>query len=260
MKKHSNHLTFVTFAVSLLALGTFCPDLHAGWGSLQANNRSAPRAQPARPAPAPRPVARPEAPRPEAARPERPVARPENPGVREQPGFANQSRPQPVYHTPAGETDRRRMDIDGDRRQSYFWSDYHPGMRIDRLPDGYRRFGLRGHDYFYFGGVFYDGGSSGYVVVAPPIDADVPDLPPGAETIQGPDGNIYYYGGGAFYIQASDGYEVVAPPLGVTVSDLPPGATATVINGLTYYQAYGVWYQPVFENGVTAYLTVPQPG
>jgi hypothetical protein len=152
------------------------------------------------------------------------------------------------------------MDIDADRRQSYFWSGYHAGMRIGHLPDGYRHIGVRGHNFWYFGGVFYDNGADGYVVVAPPLDADVPELPPGVETIEAPGNNIFYYAGGAFYVQQGDGYVVVAPPMGVTVSYLPADAVATVINGITYYQAYSVWYQPVFENGVTAYLTVPPMG
>ena len=270
----------LTLSVALLAAGAFCPDLHAGWSNLQGNNHSSPARSPApsRPAPAPRPEPahtappvnqmRPEPshpatpePRPEPRPEERPAGRPDNNPVREHPPLDNRdhAQPRPVERTPDRETDRRRMDIDANRRQSYFWSDYHAGMRIDRLPDGYRRFGVHGHDFFYFGGVFYDNGPTGYVVVAPPLDADISDLPPGAETVQDASGNVYYYAAGAFYVQQGDGYVVVAPPLGVTITDLPPGAVATVANGLTYYQAYGVWYQPVFENGVTVYLTVPPP-
>ena len=151
------------------------------------------------------------------------------------------------------------MDIDGERRQSFFWSDYHAGMRIDRLPDGYRRFHFRDHDYYYFEGVFYDDEPSGYVVIAPPLDADVPDLPPGAETVVA-NGTVYYYVDGTFYVQESDGsYVVVAAPIGVTVSELPPDAVQVVINGVAYYQSGGIYYLPVMENGVTAYLTVAQP-
>ena len=275
-------LNRVTLSVLLAALASFTPNLQAGWGSLQGNNHAAPQQNRA---PAPRPPSQPfhaaEPSRtpepnraPEPIRPAQPIertpdrapdVRPEprpeaNPG-RDQPGRFDQGRPQPgaAYRTPAAEIDRRRMDIGDERRQSFFWSDYQAGMRIDHLPDGYRRFGLRGHDYYFFGGVFYDTGPAGYVVVAPPLDADVPELPPGVETVQDASGNIFYYAGGAFYIQQGGGYVVVAPPMGVTVSELPPNAVATVFNGLTYYQVYGVWYQPVMQNGVTVYLTIPQP-
>jgi hypothetical protein len=260
-------LNRIAVLVTLLAAGAFCPNLRAaGWSSLHGNNRSAPGSAPARAA-APRP-------QPQVNRAAQPAIRPEPQPVihapaprqaiqpvREQPHAVERVRQPPVAvaRTPAGEADRRRMDIDEDRRQSFFWSDYHAGMRIDRLPDGYRRFNVRGHPFFYFEGVFYDDGSSGYEVVAPPVDADIPDLPPGAETVEA-NGTVYYYAAGAFYAQQPDGsYVVVAPPMGVTVSLLPPDATSVVVNGTVYYQADGIYYLPVMQNGVTAYLTVPQP-
>ena len=265
-------LNRITLLITLLAAGAICPNLNAaGWSSLHGNNRSAP-VQPAAPRPQPQanraaqPVIRPE-PRPvvRAAEPQ-PVVRAPEPRqeiqpVREQPHAVNRVQPAPVAiaRTPAGEADRRRMDIDEDRKQSFFWSDYHAGMRINRLPDGYRRFEVRGHPFFYFEGVFYDDESSGYVIVAPPVDADVPDLPPGSETVE-VGGVVYYYAAGAFYIQQADGsYIIVAPPMGVTVSLLPPDAVPVVNNGTVYYQSDRTYYIPVMENGVTAYLTVPQP-
>jgi len=287
----------ITLPAVLLAAGAFCPNLHADWGSLQGNNRnapaqSAPRQQPqinraAQPAfhPAaqpqirePEPVARPEPQpafhqqtqpevRPEQPREQQPAIRPEPPRQEVQPVSRDHPQIGAPYRQPAvavdraraGESDRRRMDIDADRRQSFFWSDYHSGMRVDRLPDGYRHFRFRDHDYFYFEGVFYDDEPSGYVVIAPPVDADVPDLPPGSETVVA-NGIVYYYVAGAFYEQQSDGsYVVVAAPIGVTVSELPPDAVETVANGIVYYLADGTYYLPVMQDGVTAYLTVAQP-
>ncbi len=151
------------------------------------------------------------------------------------------------------------MDIGEERRQSAYWSDYHAGMRIDRLPDGYRRIGVRGHPYFFFQGVFYDNGPSGYVVIAPPVDAVITDMPPDAETVVVGD-TYYYYAGGAFYVQQADGtYIVVAPPLGVAVSTLPPDVSPIIINGITCYQGDGACYEPVMQNGATAYLTIQAP-
>jgi hypothetical protein len=40
---------------------------------------------------------------------------------------------------------------------------------------------------------------------------------------------------------------------------LPPDAVSVVINGSVFYQADGTYYMPVMQNGVTAYVTVPQP-
>ena len=272
--------------VTLLAVGAFCPNLTAAdWGSLHGNNRSAPAAPAFHPQPQPsrapqenhapaihpesHPVVQPahEQPQQEVRPVERPEPHPVVEPAHEQPRqdvhVINiqhpDQRPVEVKRTPAVETDRRRMDIGEERRQSYFWSDYHAGMRVNRLPDGYRRFHIHDHDYFYFGGVYYDSGPSGYVVCAPPMDAEIPELPPGAETIQVGDA-VYYYAAGAFYLQQPDGgFIVVAAPLGVTVSMLPPDATSVVVNGVGYFQADGTYYQPVMQYGVTAYLTVPQP-
>jgi hypothetical protein len=261
----------LTCSLALLTLGSFAPNLQAGWGSLQGSNHSAAPARSSAPRPAPSRA-------PEPARPAEP-ARPPEPDHQPAPYRPPEQRPEdraperPAYHpaperpeyhpaparTPAAETDRRRMDIDADRRQTFFWSDVHRGARFDHLPDGYRRFHVRDHDYFYFGGIFYDTGPDGYVVVAPPVDAVIPELPPGAETVQDASGNVYYYAGGAYYVPTADGFAVVAPPLGVTVTEPPTDAVAVVINGVEYFQADGVCYQPVLENGVTAYLTVPQP-
>jgi hypothetical protein len=266
MKLHT--LNRITLSSTLLAVGAFCPDLHAAdWGSLHGNNRSAP-VQFAAPRPqpqmnhAPQPTIRPE-PQPEVRAEPQPEVRAE-PHQEIQPArvqtyTVEHAQPQAAPHTQAAEVDRRRMDIDADRRQSFFWSDYHVGMRIDRLPDGCRTIGVRGHTCFYFEGVFYDNGPSGYVCIAPPVDADIPDLPPGAETVE-VNGIVYYYAAGAFYVQQPDGsYIVVAAPIGVTVAELPPDAVSVIINGTGYYQADGTFYLPVMQNGVTAYLTVQQP-
>jgi hypothetical protein len=267
----------VTLSATLLAFASLSPNLNAaGWGSIQGNNRGAP-AQFSAPRPQPQvnrapqvnreppvnrepqiretqPVIRPQT---------QPAFRPAEPRQEIQPAREQPSVQQPlratVERSRTSETDRRRMDIDEDRRQSFFWSDYHRGMRVNRLPDGYRRIHVRNHDFFFFEGVFYDDEPSGYEVVAPPVDADIPDLPPGAETVE-VDGTVYYYAGGAFYVQQSDGsYVVVAAPIGVTVSMLPPDAVAVTINATTYYQADATYYLPVMQNGVTAYLTVAQP-
>jgi hypothetical protein len=261
MKFHT--VSQVAWSVTWLALGAFCHDLRAAdWSSIHGNNRSTtpqstPQSQINRES---QPVVHPE-PQPhqqiQPAHEQPHVAEP----VRPPPVMVNHVGEQPhaVVRTQTAEVDRRRMDIDEDRRQSFFWSDYHRGMHVDRLPAGYHRFRFHNHDYFYFEGVFYDGGTSGYVVIDPPVDADIPEVPPGAETME-VNGTVYYYADGVFYVQQADGsYVVVAAPIGVTVSMLSPDATLTTINGTTYYQAEGTYYLPVMQNGVTAYLTVAQP-
>jgi hypothetical protein len=264
-------LNRLILSVTLLTVGAFCQNAHAQWSSLNGNNHSASVPRPQQPSVNHAPAPQVHEPQPMIRTDLQPTFHPQPQPVHEQPHIVEPVRPPPAavdrarelppaYHTQAAETDRRRMDIDEDRRQSYYWSDYHRGMRVDRLPDGYHRFHFHDHDYFYFQGVFYDGGPSGYVVIDPPIDADIPDVPPGSETVE-MNGTVYYYADGAFYVQQADGsYVVAAAPIGVTVSLLSPDATAVVINGATYYLADGTYYLPVMQNGVTAYLTVAQPG
>ncbi len=287
--KHITLMKFQRFplhslTVSVLAALALAPALQAAnFSSIRGSNGSTARA-PSRPAPAQMPVER----QPEA-RPVQPESRPqqipaqrpevlpqarteqrqpqpdqrdsrtEQRDVQSRPAEHFQPAPEQVDRARVEQADARRQDIAPERRQAYFWSDYHKDMRVDRLPDGYRRIGVRGHNYYYFGGVFYDDGPSGYVVVTPPLDAEISALPDGAETVVVGD-TVYYYVAGAFYLQQPDGgYVVVSAPLNAVVSLLPTDATEVDVNGIAYYTSQGVYYLPIMQNGATAYITVPQP-
>lgn len=97
-------------------------------------------------------------------------------------------------------------------------------------------------------------------------------MPDGAIEIDA--GNlIYYYAGGAFYVQQDDGFVIAPAPMGVAVPELPPGAVQVSLNqkgtnldelqtgglatggGSVAYQFNGIYYQPVFVNGVTQHMT-----
>jgi hypothetical protein len=111
-----------------------------------------------------------------------------------------------------------------------------------------------GSPYFYDDGIYYQQAADGYQEVYPPVGADVPELPDGAVAIEA--GNItYYYAGGAFYVQTDNGYNVAPTPIGVTVPELPPGAVQVAVNGGIAYQFNGIYYRPVFVDGVTQYMT-----
>ena len=66
---------------------------------------------------------------------------------------------------------------------------------------------------------------------------------------------MYYYAGGAFYVQQGSAFVIAPTPIGVTVPELPPGAVQVSVNGGVAYQFNGIYYQPVFVNGVTQYQT-----
>ena len=44
-------------------------------------------------------------------------------------------------------------------------------------------------------------------------------------------------------------------PIEVVVPELPPGAVQVSMNGVIAYQFNGIYYQPVFVNGITEYET-----
>ena len=93
---------------------------------------------------------------------------------------------------------------------------YHPiGHRVTVLPSSYIRIYVGGYPYFYFGGVFYSGHVSGYVVVRAPIGAVISVLPIGfIEFYIG--GITYYYVNETYYIwdDARLAYVVVQKPDG----------------------------------------------
>jgi hypothetical protein len=144
------------------------------------------------------------------------------------------------------------VDFGGHR----YWNDFHRGHLIDALPLGFLSFNIGGLPYYYYGGVYYQEAPGGYEEVYPPVGAAVPVPPDGAFPVMGPNGVTYYYAAGAFYLQQPDGSFIsVQTPLGVIVPELPPGAVQVNINGIVAYQFDGVYYQPVFANGITQYQT-----
>ncbi len=83
----------------------------------------------------------------------------------------------------------------------------------------------------------------------------IPQPPDGAIAVYA-GGQTYYYAGGAFYLQQPDGTYAIAPtPMGVIVPELPPGAVQVTVNGNFAYQFNNIYYEPVFQNGVTQYQT-----
>jgi hypothetical protein len=162
---------------------------------------------------------------------------------------------EPARHEPERVLDRRRQDIEAERRHAFYWSGFHPGVTLTALPGQCMQTSVGAVGYYYYDGVYFQPTTtSSYVVVAPPLGAVVPELPEGAEPII-IDSTTWYYGAGAFYVQQQNGFAVVAAPPGVTVTGLPPGAAPVVINGTMYYVAGAAYYMPVMQGGVTVYVT-----
>lgn len=131
---------------------------------------------------------------------------------------------------------------------------------IPTLPLGFLTLQIGGAPYYYYDGIYYQPAPGGYQEVYPPVGAAVPEPPEGSIPIEA-GGQTYYYAGGAFYLQQADGsYQIAPTPLGVIVPELPPGAVqVSLSDGSVAYQFNGVYYRPVFVNGITQYQTfMPQ--
>ena len=68
--------------------------------------------------------------------------------------------------------------------------------------------------------------------------------------------NPYYFYNGIYYRYVPDyGYEEIMMPENVIVSDLPYGARRVYVNDIGYYEADGMWFQPIDGD----YLIVERP-
>jgi len=266
MKLHLS-TTFLTITSACFAL--YSAGAAQQWSSIRGNNHAA-RASvaPATPAPRPQTHAAPAprvenrtVPTPTGREHENQIVRAPERRVEEHHAIEpNRSREHEVHDFDRGRQldqirNRRRFDIEEDHARAFHWHRYRPGIAVNVLPLGYLPIYVGGQEFYYDQGAYYQPGPSGYVAVAPPVDAVVPQVPPGAETVLS--GNtMYYYADGAFYVQEPDGFRVVPPPMGVTVNALPSDTSTVTINGRVYYQARGVYYTPVMQDGVTVYITV----
>jgi hypothetical protein len=82
--------------------------------------------------------------------------------------------------------------------------------------------GPRGR-YYYYGGVWYSPGPSGYVVIGAPVGVFVPVLPPYYTTVW-VGGAPYYYANDTYYVwrESDSQYEVVTPPDEQVANTEPP--------------------------------------
>jgi hypothetical protein len=217
-------------------------------------------------------MTRPEAPRPEVARPE-PEHATINGGAR---NFGNHdfNRPAPQVvhenvnvHTTVNVREHENVYHTGGYRgvhpyyyhpyRPYYWGPHwHPvGFFLSALAADAIWFNFSGQRYGYDDGVYYLPANGGYDVVPAPIGAVVGSLPDGYETTMVGNDTFYYFGG-AFYVATDQGYQVVAAPPGAVITQLPTGAVDQQINGQDLLVYNNVYYSPISENGQDAYEVV----
>ena len=110
----------------------------------------------------------------------------------------------------------------------------------------------RGYYHYYHGyyGTYY----------APRLGFSIGFLPYGYYPFWYDDAEFFYYGG-LFYQYDNNEYTVVEPPIGAEVTSLPSNAQSIVINGEQYYEANGVYYQPITkDDGSISYQVAGKDG
>ena len=145
-------------------------------------------------------------------------------------------------------------DVDVDFGRTRYWHGFVYGRHLGELRGGYVQVYWNGNPYYYDDGIYFQPAADGYEEIYPPIGLGIPTLPGGFVQIEA-GGLIYYYAAGAFYLAQGDRYVIAPAPIGVTVPELPPGAALVSVAGGPAFQFNGVYFRPVFVNGVTQYQT-----
>lgn len=119
---------------------------------------------------------------------------------------------------------------------------YYPsrGTAVRTLPPGYRPFYFHGRHYYFFGGIWYEPGPLGFVVISPPIGLFLTVLPPYYTTLWF-NGVPYYYADDTYYQWDPDmsGYVVVPAPPGSSEPGSPPPAASQPAGNLFIYPKNG---------------------
>ncbi|HVI46763.1 MAG TPA: DUF6515 family protein [Chitinophaga sp.] len=93
----------------------------------------------------------------------------------------------------------------------------------------------------------------------PPIGFYVSTLPYGYFAL-GPTFGPVFYSGGTYYRQYNKGYKVVDPPMDAAVPNLPDGAREINVDGSTYYELNGTYYQEIMTDNGRRYKVVGKNG
>jgi len=132
-----------------------------------------------------------------------------------------------------------------------------PGSITTQPPVGAVEIAIGSKTYHYFSGIFYLSSGSRYIVVTAPAGAAVDALPDGHGVTEYGDRTYYYYFG-TFFVEKGEKFEIVTPPRGVVVGYLPDGYNEVRDQGedLVTYEYGGVLYEPVFLDGLLAYMVI----
>ncbi len=112
----------------------------------------------------------------------------------------------------------------------------------------------RNHGYYHYHHGYYG------TYYAPRLGFSIGYLAPGYYPFSYGDAE-FYYSSGLFYQYQNDEYTVVEPPVGAEINSLPSNAQSIVINGEQYYEANGVYYEPITkDDGSVSYQVAGKDG
>ena len=144
------------------------------------------------------------------------------------------------------------------RGRGHMGPPFRHGHVFAKLPRGYRTVYVDRSPYYFWDGIFYSPGPSGYVVVSGPVGAIVASLPLGHSRVS-IGGGIYFSFGDTYYRQVPQGYMVVAPPAEVAVQPPPPqiyGSVSVITSRLNVRSGPGRRHPVVYELPQGTVLTV----
>ena len=110
---------------------------------------------------------------------------------------------------------------------------------------------------------FMQGPNQGYSMYPPypyVLSQPIDNLPQGYITLGtiGMGQDTYYYFNGVFYqkVIREQVYVIVPPPIGAIVFNIPQGYRLMLIDGMCFYEAYGIFYRRVLEGYKVIYPPV----
>ena len=111
---------------------------------------------------------------------------------------------------------------------------------------------FKGQEYFPQDGNYFIYNGGRYLLVKPPLDMVVKNLPKYMERI----GNDSYYCNGIFYKKVELNYKVIKQPQGAIIYNLPSMTDVVTIGDEAYYEYLGVLYKKVLVQGEQAFEVV----
>ncbi len=166
----------------------------------------------------------------------------------------------------------------GYRRPYYSYYRPYVGFRLSVLPFGYYPFFFGADQFYYYGGLFYRHYDDGYRVVVPPVGAEVPKLPKGANQVT-INGQTFYEYKGVYYSEKvnADGKKIYVvagkdgvlntdkavdngPQIGDVIDQLPEDCREVMLKDQKYYVSPDdVYYEEVADGNKVTYRVVGKP-